>query len=182
MTPEQAINTLSKEIAEIVLLSVKNEFIAQGHNMTGTLLDSIKYEIQTEANSAIIEYSLLDYGMIQNYGVKNYEIKKPFARPRIEGLIKFVKNRMFKTGKEAEAIAFAIANKHKTVGMPTPESLKYSKTGSRRNWVTDGIKQANPKINETINRIVPEVISYMLVLAFAEVKKKDSKNLKILIQ
>jgi hypothetical protein len=182
MTPEQAFDMLSKEIAEIVLLSVKNEFIAQGHNMTGALLDSIKYEIKTEAKNTVIDYYLLDYGMIQNYGVKNYEIKKPFARPRIEGLIKFVKNRMGKSGKEAEAIAFAIANKHKTLGMPTPNSLRFSKTGKRTSWIPDGIQEANPKINEAINRMIPEVISYMLVLAFAEVQKKDSKNLKILIQ
>lgn len=182
MTNEQAFEKIGNEIAEIALIAIKKELMLQGHNMTGNLLESIKYEVKAEALKVIIQYSMFDYGMIQNYGVKPDEIKKPFARPRIEGLKRFVELRMGKRGKEAESIAFAIARKHKDEGMPTDASKKYSKTGKRTNWIGDGLKEANPKIIEIVNKIYTEVINVVVINAFVDFTKKDSKNIKVTIR
>ena len=187
MTQEEALNTLSSEVAEIVLISVKAELEAQGHKMTGDLYNSIKYEIRSEASKVIIDYSFLDYGMVQNYGIKADRI--PFSAGSgakkskyIDGLVKFVQNRMGKSGKEAERIAFAIARKHKTEGMPTKGSTKFSKNGRRTNWINEGIAEATPKVNEAISKYFPMVIDSIMISAFAEISKQNSKNLKVNIK
>ena len=189
MTQEEALNTLSLEVAEIVLISVKAELQAQGHKMTGDLYNSIKYEIRSEASKVIIDYSFLDYGMVQNYGIKADRI--PFSAGSgakkskyIDGLVKFVQNRMGKSGKEAERIAFAIARKHKTEGMPTANSYnsKYTKNGRRLNWISEGIAEATPKVNEAISKYFPMVIDSIIISAFAEISKQNSKNLKVNIK
>ena len=59
MTQEEALNTLSSEVAEIVLISVMAELEAQGHKMTGDLYNSIRYEIRSEAGKSIIDYFFL---------------------------------------------------------------------------------------------------------------------------
>ena len=187
MTQEEALNTLSSEVAEIVLISVKAELEAQGHKMTGDLYNSIKYEIRSEASKVIIDYSFLDYGMVQNYGIKASRI--PYSAGSgakkskyIDGLIKFVEYRMNKSGKEAERIAFAIARKHKTEGMPTGNSFKFSKNGRRTNWIGEGIAEATPKVNEAISKYFPMVIDSIMISAFAEISKQNSKNLKVNIK
>jgi len=187
MTQEEALNTLSLEVAEIVLISVKAELEAQGHKMTGDLYNSIKYEIKSEASKVIIDYSFLDYGMVQNYGIKPDRI--PFnpgsgakKSKYIDGLVKFVQNRMGKSGKEAERIAFAIARKHKTEGMPIKGSMAYSKNGRRLNWIGEGLAEATPKVNEAISKYFPIVIENIMITAFAEISKQNSKNLKVNIK
>jgi hypothetical protein len=189
MTQEEALNTLSEEVAEIVLISVRAELEAQGHKMTGDLYNSIKYEIRSEAGKSIIDYFFLDYGMVQNYGIKADRI--PFnpgsgakKSKYIDGLVKFVQNRMGKSGKEAERIAFAIARKHKTEGMPTANSYssKYTKNGRRLNWISEGIAEATPKVNEAISKYFPMVIDSIMISAFAEISKQNSKNLKVNIK
>jgi hypothetical protein len=187
MTQQEALNTLSLEVAEIVLISVKAELEAQGHKMTGDLYNSIKYEIRSEASKVIIDYSFLDYGMVQNYGIKPDRI--PFnpgsgakKSKYIDGLVKFVQNRMGKSGKEAERIAFAIARKHKTEGMPTKDSYKFSKNGRRLNWIIEGLAEATPKVNEVISKYFPMVIDSIMISAFAEISKQNSKNLKVNIK
>lgn len=189
MTQEEALNTLSLEVAEIVLISVKAELEAQGHKMTGDLYNSIKYEIRSEASKVIIDYSFLDYGMVQNYGIKADRIPySPGSGAKkskyIDGLVKFVQNRMGKSGKEAERIAFAIARKHKSEGMPTKASYdtKYSKNGRRLNWIGEGIAEATPKVNEAISKYFPMVIDSIMISAFAEISKQNSKNIKVNIK
>lgn len=187
MTQEEALNTLSLEVAEIVLISVKAELEAQGHKMTGDLYNSIKYEIRSEASKVIIDYSFLDYGMVQNYGIKPNKIPyKPGSGKKeskyIDGLKFFVLKRMGLVGKEAERVAFAIARKHKTEGMPTKGSTAYSKNGRRTNWIGEGIAEATPKVNEAISKYFPMVIENIMISAFAEISKQNSKNLKVNIK
>lgn len=187
MTQEEALNTLSLEVAEIVLISVKAELEAQGHKMTGDLYNSIKYEIRSEASKVIIDYSFLDYGMVQNYGIKPNKIPyKPGSGKKeskyIDGLKFFVLKRMGLVGKEAERVAFAIARKHKTEGMPTKGSTAFSKNGRRTNWIGEGIAEATPKVNEAISKYFPMVIENIMISAFAEISKQNSKNLKVNIK
>jgi hypothetical protein len=187
MTAEQAFEMLGNQVAEIVLIAVRNELEAQGHKMDGNLSKSIQYEVKAEATKVLIEYSFLEYGMALNYGVKPSKI--PYRQGSgakeskfIDGLKYFVLKKMGKVGKEAEGIAFAIAKKMKTEGMPTKGSYKYSTNGRRLNWIGEGLKEANPKVIAAINKIVPEVIDSTLLYAFTEISKSNSKNLKVEIK
>lgn len=187
MTNEQAFEMLGNQVAEVVLIAVKNELVAQGHKMTGDLYNSIQYAVKAEASKVVIDYSFLEYGMVLNYGVSPDKI--PYSQGSgakksqfIEGLKRFVEKRIGKTGKEAEGIAFAIAKKMKAEGMPTKNSYKYSSNGRRLNWIDEGLKEANPKVVEIIDKVFSETINALVVSAFTEISKKNSENLKVTVK
>lgn len=189
MTNEQAFEMLGNQVAEVVLLAVKNELVAQGHKMTGDLYNSIQYAVKAEASKVVIDYSFLEYGMVLNYGVSPDKIPySPGSGAKksqfIEGLKRFVEKRIGKTGKEAEGIAFAIAKKMKAEGMPTNNSRNgnFSSNGRRLNWIAEGLKEANPKVVEIIDKVFSETINALVVSAFTEISKKNSENLKVTVK
>jgi hypothetical protein len=184
MTAEQAFEMLGNQVGEIVLIAVRNELEAQGHKMDGNLSKSIQYEVKAEATKVLIEYSFLEYGMVLNYGVKPSKI--PYKQGSgakeskfIDGLKYFVLKKMGKVGKEAEGIAFAIAKKMKSEGMPTKGSRAM---GNKLNWIGIGLENANPKVVETINKVFEEVINGIMIQAFGDISKLNSKNLKVNIK
>jgi hypothetical protein len=165
MTDTQDIyQRLGEQVGEVVKKAVKQAFIIQGRTLTGALVNSIDYSVNATVTSAFIEFTLLDYGMILNYGVPANRI--PFSpgsgaksSKYIDGLKMYAKLRFNANDKEAERIAFAIAHKHKKFGMPLDK-----KTG---------------EVEELISEALTKVINVMFLSSFAEVKKKNSDSLKI---
>jgi hypothetical protein len=176
MTDTQDIyQRLGEQVGEVVKKAVKQAFIMQGRTLTGALVNSIDYSVNATVTSAFIEFTLLDYGMILNYGVPPNRI--PFSpgsgaksSKYIDGLKMYAKLRFNANDKEAERIAFAIAHKHKKFGMPLDK-----KTGA----VEEGIKESSDEVEELISEALTKVINVMFLSSFAEVKKKNSDSLKI---
>jgi hypothetical protein len=176
MTDTQDIyQRLGEQVGEVVKKAVKQAFIMQGRTLTGALVNSIDYSVNATVTSAFIEFTLLDYGMILNYGVPANRI--PFSpgsgaksSKYIDGLKMYAKLRFNANDKEAERIAFAIAHKHKKFGMPLDK-----KTGA----VEEGIKESSDEVEELISEALTKVINVMFLSSFAEVKKKNSDSLKI---
>jgi hypothetical protein len=176
MSAEQNIyENLANDIGEVVSAAVKEALRQQGRSLTGRLLNSIDYNVKATINSAFIEFTLLDYGMILNYGVPPSRI--PYSEGSgakgskyIDGLKAYAKLRFHVNDKTALSIAFAIARKHKKFGMPLDR-----KTG----WIEKGIKESNDEVVELINDALSKLIQVMFVGAFVEVKKKGSDSLKI---
>jgi hypothetical protein len=176
MTETQDIyQRLGEQVGEVVKKAVKQAFIIQGRSLTGALVNSIDYSVNATVTSAFIEFTLLDYGMILNYGVPANRI--PFSpgsgaksSKYIDGLKMYAKLRFNANDKEAERIAFAIAHKHKKFGMPLDK-----KTGA----VEEGIKESSDEVEELISEALTKVINVMFLSSFAEVKKKNSDSLKI---
>jgi len=176
MTDTQDIyQRLGEQVGEVVKKAVKQAFIMQGRTLTGALVNSIDYSVNATVTSAFIEFTLLDYGMILNYGLPANRI--PFSpgsgaksSKYIDGLKMYAKLRFNANDKEAERIAFAIAHKHKKFGMPLDK-----KTGA----VEEGIKQSSDEVEELISEALTKVINVMFLSSFAEVKKKNSDSLKI---
>jgi hypothetical protein len=50
------------------------------------------------------------------------------------------------------------------------------------NWIGIGLENANPKVVEMINKVFEEVINGIMIQAFAEISKSNSKNLKVNIK
>jgi hypothetical protein len=166
---------LGEQVGEVVKKAVKQAFIMQGRTLTGALVNSIDYSVNATVTSAFIEFTLLDYGMILNYGVPANRI--PFSpgsgaksSKYIDGLKMYAKLRFNANDKEAERIAFAIARKHKKFGMPLD-----GKTGA----VEKGIKESSDEVEALISEALTKVINVMFLSSFAEVKKKNSNSLKI---
>jgi hypothetical protein len=166
---------LGEDIGQVVKTAVKESFRMQGRSLTGALINSIDYNVTATINSAFIEFTLLDYGMILNYGVPPERI--PYSRGSgakgskyIDGLKAYAKLKFNVNDKTALQIAFAIANKHKKFGMPLDR-----KTGA----VTDGIENSRQEVVDLINNALSKLITVMFVGAFVDVKKKGSDSLKI---
>jgi hypothetical protein len=176
MTDTQDIyQKLGEQVGEVVKKAVKQAFVMQGRTLTGALVNSIDYSVNATVNSAFIEFTLLDYGMILNYGVPANRI--PFSpgsgaksSKYIDGLKMYAKLRFNANDKEAERIAFAIAHKHKKFGMPLDK-----KTGA----VEKGLEESKEEVEELISEALTKVINVMFLSSFAEVKKKNSDSLKI---
>jgi hypothetical protein len=166
---------LGEQVGEVVKKAVKQAFIIQGRSLTGALVNSIDYSVNATVNSAFIEFTLLDYGMILNYGVPANRIPySPGSGAKsskyIDGLKLYAKLRFNANDKEAERIAFAIARKHKKFGMPLD-----GKIGA----VQNGLDDSKQEVEELINEALTQVINVLFLGSFAEVKKKNSDSLKI---
>jgi hypothetical protein len=176
MTDRQDIyQKLGESVGMVVTEAVKKAFILQGRKLTGALVNSIDYNVKASINSAYIEFTLLDYGMILNYGVPPNRI--PFSpgsgaksSKYIDGLKMYAKLRFSVNDKEAERIAFAIAYKQKKRGMPLD-----GKTGA----VEQGIKESSDEVQALISDALEALISLLFVGAFADVKKQGADSLKI---
>ena len=166
---------LGEQVGEVVKKAAKQAFIIQGRSLTGALVNSIDYSVNATVNSAFIEFTLLDYGMILNYGVPANRIPySPGSGAKsskyIDGLKLYAKLRFNANDKEAERIAFAIARKHKKFGMPLD-----GKIGA----VQNGLDDSKQEVEELINEALTQVINVLFLGSFAEVKKKNSDSLKI---
>jgi len=166
-------NQAAEKIRDIAVEAVKLELAAQGHTLTGALIDSVRGVITTTTTGAMIEGVWLSYGGPVNTGVPASNI--PYTRGSrsgggssayIAGLTLFAKLRFRATDKEATRIAFAIANKHKQQGMPTQASKRFSKTGKRTGAVQDALEKVNPQIQQIINEVITYYVNDLIVTTF----------------
>lgn len=141
-----------KEIIEIISDLIKQDISTklkeQGHNNTGSLLNSISYKITQTADSIITDFYMNNYGNIVDSGVKANRI--PYRRGSgakkskyIDGLINYFQSKGL-SDAESKRAAFATANVHKQEGMPTKASSRFSKTGERTGFITKVIDSDNP--------------------------------------
>jgi hypothetical protein len=144
-----------KEIGVIKKLlhdALMAEWRAQGHYITGKVVEEIEYEINQTFEGVSITGLMPAYGGYINEGVSAANI--PFSpgsgagkSKYIEGLIGFVQKRMaVATLQEAKSVAFAIAHTQKRQGMPTIGSYKYTSTGKRTEWVNDALRKNLDKL------------------------------------
>lgn len=141
-----------KEIIEIISDLIKQDISTklkeQGHNNTGSLLNSISYKITQTADSIITDFYMNNYGNIVDFGVRANRI--PYRRGSgakkskyIDGLINYFQSKGL-SDAESKRAAFATATIHKREGMPTKASSRFSKTGERTGFITKVIDYDNP--------------------------------------
>lgn len=153
-------------IGQDLINIIADEWIAQGHNMTGAFVTSMTAEVTNENDSltiSIYDNTQRGYGVILDNGVAANRI--PFypgsgnkTSKYIAGLVLYVKARTGLPDKEALSVAFAIAYKHKAEGMPTQASSRFSQTGNRTRFVNDATKE------EAIDAIVQNYVSDAIIL------------------
>lgn len=140
-----------KEIIEIISDLIKQDISTklkeQGHNNTGSLLNSISYKITQTADSIITDFYMNNYGNIVDLGVRAKRIRYRRGSGKekseyIDGLINYFESKGL-SDEESKRAAFATANVHKQEGMPTKESSRFSKNGERTGFVTKVIDNNN---------------------------------------
>ena len=118
-------NELLNNIAELLKEEMRQQLKIANHIMTGELVESIESRILSTIEGRKIEIWLNSYGIALDQGVPPDRI--PFTEPSgrggrskyIEGLQRFAQLKLGVTdNRESLGIAFAIARKHKKVGMP----------------------------------------------------------------
>jgi len=164
---------------ELIHREIKNQIIAQGHNNSGDLINSLRTEINQFPNVIQSLTFMLNYGEFVNNGVDASRI--PFngsAAPGqgtgktskyIQGLQRFF---ILKGESEEDALsyAFATAHKHKKEGMPTrsgdTNSFDYTQNGKRTGFLDDAIEnlqdeilKIQTEISETLRIAIVNTIS-----------------------
>ena len=118
-------NELLNNLAELLKEEMRQQLKIANHIMTGELVESIESRILSTIEGRKIEIWLNSYGIALDQGVPPDRI--PFTEPSgrggrskyIEGLQRFAQLKLGVTdNRESLGIAFAIARKHKEVGMP----------------------------------------------------------------
>ena len=118
-------NELLNNLAELLKEEMRQQLKIANHIMTGELVESIESRILSTIEGRKIEIWLNSYGIALDQGVPPDRI--PFTEPSgrggrskyIEGLQRFAQLKLGVTdNRKSLGIAFAIARKHKKVGMP----------------------------------------------------------------
>ena len=118
-------NELLNNLAELLKEEMRQQLKIANHIMTGDLVESIESRILSTIEGRKIEIWLNSYGIALDQGVPTDRI--PFTEPSgrggrskyIEGLQRFAQLKLGVTdNRKSLGIAFAIARKHKKVGMP----------------------------------------------------------------
>lgn len=151
-------------LADFFKKELQNELEQQGHRDTGKLIDSIEYEILTDADAILIAFSYLGYGDIVNDGVRPSNIPfSPNSGAKSSKYIDALKNWAKRKGfKKPLSAAFAIAHKHKKEGMPTKNSYKFSSNGRRKYWKSFTLNQYLDKSLEIMSSDVDDLIALIL--------------------
>lgn len=147
---------------------MRAELKAQGHNLTGRLLESLEYEIEVQGDTITAVMECEDYGLAIEFGVPASRI--PYTpggggggtSKYIQGLIRFWNLRGV-TGREGVRAAFATAAKHKREGMPTRSSYAFSSTGARTGFASTVIERDL----DLIGRILEEKTGLTLEIVIA---------------
>lgn len=164
-----SIQTDISKLEDVLNEALMEEFEAQGHKMTGKLIQDIEYVVKTEVDRLTISGYMYPYANYLAAGVKSSKV--PFSGRTgrggtslyIEALKNYAKQRMsIDNEKKALSVAFAIAHTQKKHGMPTPGSYKYSGTGKRTEFVGDAFKNNEDKITEVIEEMAFNMLTVKL--------------------
>jgi len=161
-----------------LIRAMRQELALQGHNLTGKLSRSLEARVFESAQNLIGQIEMLDYGRYQDQGVPAARI--PFGRQTsgppgrvsrfIEALKEWVKLRGITSGDRlALRIAFAIAKKMKSEGMPTRGAFRFSRNGRRTGFVSFTERQERPqtfrKMQDAGERYINELLDGILLSA-----------------
>lgn len=157
-----------ENLANLLKETMRQQIQLAGHVMTGSLRDSVEERIEETATSATVEILLNDYGLALDQGVPPDRIPFDFIPPYrggrsqyIEGLKRFAQLKLGKNDeKEALSIAFAIANKHKRLGMPVKGATEFiQKTlDATENDITKAVEEYSVEVfGYLINNIITEI-------------------------
>lgn len=146
---------LLKELLSELRTQLIAEIRSQKHSLTGTLENSITYEVQAQGFEDYVGRLFAeDYGRYVDTGVPSNRI--PFtpgsgaqSSKYIAGLIAYWKARGL-ADKDALRASFALANIHKKEGIPNSYSLKIA--NPRTGFLTNTIENKIPDITARLDK------------------------------
>ena len=156
-------NTI-KKASLIVADHLQKELELQGHIASGNLKKSIQPgTIKTGDNFIDQVIEMLAYGEDVDQGVSAQNVAP--VKVHFGDILRWIKTKGLSSGNQAEDVKFALntARKHKREGIPTKSSLRFSKTGKRTGFISDGSEKALPEITEKIALDIEQAIYQILL-------------------
>ena len=131
--------SILRKIGDDLVDGIRGELERQGHNNTGNLSDSIRYEIEEFGGnmSLLVIANDVEYANFVNEGFF------PNSLPNIDAIMEWIdergispkNDRIGKSKDPRRALAFAIANAIMSEGSPTRGAFEHSRNGKRRGFV-----------------------------------------------
>lgn len=154
--------TYEKLIKHTITREFTQSWIKNRHKLTGKLLKDLVIDVKQSVDNIMIEVFAYKYGIIQDKGVSASKI--PFSGSNgkggkslyIEGLTRYVEQRIGLSGKEATSVAFAIAHKHKKTGM------QIRTRGKGTQWIGQAADKIMPEIDNLTMRYLGEIVESKL--------------------
>lgn len=164
-----------KELMEFLKEKIIEKLQAQGHDNTGNLIESIEIDVENIARAAVGNMYMEDYYIFLEDGVKNIPYTPGTRRggfsEYIKGLIKWWKSKGLNNAN-ARGAAFATANKHSKEGMPSNNAYRFTRDGTRLNFLSDTLAKHEDKMIELFERNVGTKIE----LIFTDILNQISQN------
>jgi|AACY02.7.fsa_nt_gi hypothetical protein len=154
------------------------EYKAQGHVLTGKLVDTIDYTITKQFMGYRADMYVQDYALPLETGVSPSRI--PYTPGKrtgagrskfIEGLIDFFVKRG-RSMTDAKSAAFATATVMKRDGMPTRGSYKYSNNGRRKGAISQVLKDFFGELQEMLSREGADIIQRGVIGMVQEINQE----------
>ncbi len=141
-------------------IALGKELLRQGQTKrSGGLIKSLR-QIEMGGFQPTVRIVGNHYWRFINYGVSAGHIKKPYAYPRIEGLMNWLRRKGIGSGdKMIRGIAFAIATVHAKSGMPQRQGKRDFK---RMNFVDKAIHQNRARIQAIIDTTMGKEYSQII--------------------
>jgi hypothetical protein len=162
-------NTQLNELIKVLRKLLTDEWTAQGHNMSGKLIETIEYVVEEAGAMLTISGMMLPYGAILNSGTPRARIPYSGNSGRggtsmyIQALQSWIQARMNITDeKKSLSIAFAIAKTQKREGMPTIGSYNFSSNGMRLYWIEEALSKGEDAITTVLRDMCWEILSVKL--------------------
>lgn len=130
----------------------------QGHDNTGKLRESIKYDVIADTRTIVGRMYFEDYGLYVNVGVRAANVRYP-----ISVMIEYFRSKGLNE-REATSAAWATRTVHQREGIPTRASSRFSQTGQRTQFVEKAIEESL----DDIGAIIDERFGAWIELQFQE--------------
>lgn len=135
--------------AEEMNKAIAEEFVKQGHHLTGFAERSLHAEVMKKKNETTVTGTAVDYMLELDDYVPGYQIG--IDQASIDAMTRYVELRMGYKGKQAIKVAILILEKQQKEGRPTKASSQYSQTGERTEFIEAADLEQSNKSNEIIS-------------------------------
>ena len=151
-----------KKVGQLIISSLQKELIEQGHQATGSLVNSFEQRVIEVPNSIVIEILMDEYGIYVNEGRKTGGKKVP-----INVLVDWIERKAIVNGdKQVKSLAFAIQQTIHKEGIPTKGSFKFTNNGRRKGFIdfviNNELDDAVMQLEEQVFKGYDETIATMV--------------------
>lgn len=138
---------------DLIIDKGKQMLIAQGHDVTHELLNSLTAKVTEGAGELWGE----EYGLAQETGVQAGKIKP--SRAYIAAVTEWVKNKGIEQGIKARGVAFAIGKTHFLKGMHTKGGQF---APEKQGWLSDTVISLETDIDTLIEKGAEKDITFVI--------------------